>query len=366
MKKFLKVKESGITLIALVITIVVLLILASVSIATLTGQNGILTQATKAKEESEIASVKEQVELDITNWKAEKLRNNEDATVNTPEKIQEILNEANKDNTNKYYKGYTETGITTPSGYEIPYEELYNKAEEKSVEELIAGEKVYYDTGIKTIGNDGIVECIVLYDKKYNEEKEKNYGIQVITTDTVENNITLGYNDQTVEGGSSNFEKASNSYNNAIKTLNGKAEKYLNNKYASSARCVGSVPDNKNSESEKFSSEYEYLEPYSFKGNDTNYETDYNQMNKLGISNINKTYWLASRAVNAYSSDSYFGIYVMNNSKIDGRGLCAVYSTKNPEGREWSADLRLVFTLKPTLKVTEGNGANIPYTLLAQ
>ena len=36
--------EIGITLIALVITIIVLLILAAVSIAMLTGENGILTQ----------------------------------------------------------------------------------------------------------------------------------------------------------------------------------------------------------------------------------------------------------------------------------------------------------------------------------
>ena len=43
-----KLKESkGITLIALVITIIVLLILAGVTIATLTGDNGILTKAVK-------------------------------------------------------------------------------------------------------------------------------------------------------------------------------------------------------------------------------------------------------------------------------------------------------------------------------
>ena len=40
--------QKGITLIALVITIIVLLILAGVSIAMLTGQNGILTRATDA------------------------------------------------------------------------------------------------------------------------------------------------------------------------------------------------------------------------------------------------------------------------------------------------------------------------------
>ena len=52
----LKLKRKGtkgITLIALVITIIVLLILAGVSIAMLTGQNGILTQAQNAKEQTE-------------------------------------------------------------------------------------------------------------------------------------------------------------------------------------------------------------------------------------------------------------------------------------------------------------------------
>lgn len=52
-------QERGITLIALVITIIVLLILAAVSIATLAGKNGILTQANKAKENTEKATEKE-------------------------------------------------------------------------------------------------------------------------------------------------------------------------------------------------------------------------------------------------------------------------------------------------------------------
>ena len=55
----------GITLIALVITIIVLLILAGVSIATLTGQNGILTQATVAKDEMTKASAEEKVKVEV-------------------------------------------------------------------------------------------------------------------------------------------------------------------------------------------------------------------------------------------------------------------------------------------------------------
>ena len=51
MKKELR-NTKGITLIALVITIIVLLILAGVSIAMLTGDNGIITQANKSKVDS--------------------------------------------------------------------------------------------------------------------------------------------------------------------------------------------------------------------------------------------------------------------------------------------------------------------------
>ena len=53
----------GITLIALVVTIIVLLILAGVSIAMLTGNNGILTQGKRAKEEQAHAAVKEGIML---------------------------------------------------------------------------------------------------------------------------------------------------------------------------------------------------------------------------------------------------------------------------------------------------------------
>ena len=53
--------NNGITLIALVITIIVLLSLAGVSIATLTGDNGILTKATESKEQTEIGEEKEAI-----------------------------------------------------------------------------------------------------------------------------------------------------------------------------------------------------------------------------------------------------------------------------------------------------------------
>ena len=63
-KRILKRKEQGITLIALVITIIVLLILAGVTISMLTGENGILSQAQRAKEETEKAAKEERNILD--------------------------------------------------------------------------------------------------------------------------------------------------------------------------------------------------------------------------------------------------------------------------------------------------------------
>lgn len=58
-------KNKGITLIALVITIIVLLILAGISIATLTGENGVLTKASKAEKDTDIKETKEQIQLEI-------------------------------------------------------------------------------------------------------------------------------------------------------------------------------------------------------------------------------------------------------------------------------------------------------------
>lgn len=63
----IKLKENqGITLIALVITIIVLLILAGISIAMLTGNNGMITKVTSAVEETEISTIKEILSLETS------------------------------------------------------------------------------------------------------------------------------------------------------------------------------------------------------------------------------------------------------------------------------------------------------------
>ena len=65
LKKRITKSTKGITLIALVVTIIVLLILAGVSIAMLTGNNGILSQAGRAKKETNDAADREMLQLAV-------------------------------------------------------------------------------------------------------------------------------------------------------------------------------------------------------------------------------------------------------------------------------------------------------------
>ena len=56
-------REKGITLVALVVTIIVLIILAGISINLVLGENGIITKSKQAKEKSEQATLNEQTAL---------------------------------------------------------------------------------------------------------------------------------------------------------------------------------------------------------------------------------------------------------------------------------------------------------------
>lgn len=71
----MKRNERGITLIALVVTIVVLIILAGVSISMLAGENGIITRSQEAKKETEKEEEKEKVKLAVTSSKLKDVNN---------------------------------------------------------------------------------------------------------------------------------------------------------------------------------------------------------------------------------------------------------------------------------------------------
>ena len=89
--------NKGITLIALVITIIVLLILAGVSIAMLTGNNGILTRANDAKNDTTKAEVVDKVNMAIQAAYAKYVAD-ADGSVSAALPIANIVNQYNSDN----------------------------------------------------------------------------------------------------------------------------------------------------------------------------------------------------------------------------------------------------------------------------
>ena len=75
-KKEKDAKQKGITLIALIVTIIILIILAGITIATLTGEDGLIDNANNAKEETEIANEKEIVDRATINAMGNNKRGN--------------------------------------------------------------------------------------------------------------------------------------------------------------------------------------------------------------------------------------------------------------------------------------------------
>lgn len=61
----MKTKEKGITLIALIVTIIVLIILAGISINLILGENGLIEKAKYAKEKTQTSSEEEIIKLKI-------------------------------------------------------------------------------------------------------------------------------------------------------------------------------------------------------------------------------------------------------------------------------------------------------------
>lgn len=88
-------KEKGITLIALVITIIVLLILAGVSITMITGNNSILTRAGEAKNRTKETGIIENISLAYNSGKIEKYVGTKSLSETMEEELAKIYGEDN-------------------------------------------------------------------------------------------------------------------------------------------------------------------------------------------------------------------------------------------------------------------------------
>ena len=197
-----KLKQEGITLIALVITIIVLLILAGVSIAMLTGENGIINQVRTAKTATELAGIKEEIELEqiegrIKNEKIRYLTVKEanEKIKNIPEEYKEKIGMYREKMVYLGKEDDEESKMAESAGYRV-----INMTED---------EFSYY------------IELGILEDKVI-ENKEKKIGRELATADfpgTIKIGDSTYSNGWYLIGNYTAEEKANNTYNSQFKEL---------------------------------------------------------------------------------------------------------------------------------------------------
>ena len=217
--------------------------------------------------------------------------------------------------------------------------------------------------------NGNTILCRALYN-------DQTHGLQIITSNIIENNIYMGAGDKLYDE-PDEFKKAQLSYNNAIENLNNYAMNYLNTKYATDARSVGSestvtngMMENKNNgELLKNPNNYAYLESFissGTMGTDTHYGetegTDYYTMQRLNINKIDNEYWLASR-VNTYER-AYADFFVRKVGVGGGIIYMSLFRSAGNIINTTSAGLRAVFLLKENVVISSGTGTSAdPYVL---
>lgn len=268
--------HKGITLIALIITIIVMLILVGVSI-TIAIKGDLFNITKRAAKETEKAK---DVEQEVANGKV---------------KIGEIWYDSIED----YVKGKQSENQTEP---------------EKPVEPERPIEPESYLGRTATINGQ---KYIVLYEVE-EEIQIEDYIYKVPCTELISANalkiprledLTDWTNAKVIEEADINkngkldpMEDYFYTYNNIVKILNNKCEELVTiNDGIGRVRSVGSCPSNSMEDSADFY-ETDKLEHQVTKGKgiDYNYETDYKRMKELGISvaENGEDYWLPSRTVN--------------------------------------------------------------------
>ena len=368
----------GITLIALVITIIVLLILAGITIASLTGENGLLKRASQASEKTKEASIQETLQVTVLGSINEDSIYTSERAANKLIEIGATAKANTSANTIKgVYNGYKYTvdkdGIVHLGGGDYSAD----------VKEKLVADKNGTTTQTKSpyIMYNGIL-CRVLYGTN------SPYGIEIISDDVMKTGdekviVKLGYKDTKVTKDDfdttgitrassihDSYKQAAASYNRALTTLNEKAEDYLDGDgIAEYARCVGSDPLNQEDITETaYAVEDDAINAYvktygynnKFKVADEKYKTDYDQMRDLGIVSTpsRSSYVLASRYITPGSVLTEFGVSVFYEPACFVSSSARIIRLQDDSlsGQDYSGFIRPVFHLSSTVKIKEQEG----------
>lgn len=304
-------EAKGITLIALIITIIILLILAMVSIK-LIWDGGIITHAQTATSKYTIEQEKELIGLGYSNYKMAKINDNsasltvEGAQVDGTGPWTIIFNETgNRYNLNengeidgptpktedeatleKYFLGENGEGIelfsilngedrsfmdndTMPEAnsqitfldainYDANTIYVYAKYNNAAYRVVTGYSNDSYPTKsvslVYTPDTEGKEGTKVIYSYDGTKEHEEEWTILYNNGDNIEivspntmGSLTLGYDDEQAQG-DSNLEKAIYSYNNAVARINKYCSDLITNTNKLAVRSVGSNPNNPSSE----------------------------------------------------------------------------------------------------------------------
>lgn len=316
---------NAITLIALVITIIVLLILAGITINLTIGEHGILNMAKQAGQNYQDATEYEQIALDKFFNEAEN-----------------IINELEKSD---------------------------SEAENYKILRSVArpGDYVEYDGGNGYTG---------LWRVLYNDD---TFGLQIISNDKVQGNY-----DRFIVGGGS-LSEAVASYNSAIDSLNNYCRSFMNSVYAVGGRCVGSDPlSPDDTTSEYYTLPFEAGGSYDSGClvSDENYLTDVRAMTEVtsqgeNLLGCNAIYWLASRK-NKYLDQLtgedfvYFSLHWIDTlGELDVRlplqnpeGEAVMFSSSaGGFGRKPGLSVRPVIALKPDVMCSGDGSVGAPFVL---
>lgn len=203
-------KEKGITLVALIVTIIVLLILAGISIGAITGNNGIIDNANFASFSTKIRQYQEKVDMYVIKEEQENKHGSANVNITDPGKIKEILEDIDDEESKKYViqdneLKYMPDNVTNQeeewlielkvSAYEIPPEpteptlvkKWATKIDGNGEEEFLSVKQTsdggYIAVGYTTstdipgLTNKGSADCLIAkFDSNGNEKWKKTVG----------------------------------------------------------------------------------------------------------------------------------------------------------------------------------------------
>ena len=216
--------KNGITLIAMVITIIVMLILAGISIATLAGENGVINRTTKAKAATRAGEIKDLLRIEATNNKVAEYQNEKQKT--RSEFIAELVTDGKLSDEEVEELQSAETPTITIGGIALDFSILPESVQVwtqsgTSVTDgkitLTVGTQV---TGYSVTGHTDL-NWYVLGAKD---------GKLLITTNTCPETVNLA--------GTAGFTNADGTGCPWVDTLNDRATKYSNGDMADNARTI--------------------------------------------------------------------------------------------------------------------------------